>query len=72
MFHFNIITGSGADQKSGNRKYPHLSVAQYLETRELGIPNLARMSQIKCYRMLQNARVTAFTLSQLLRENQQF
>ena len=37
---------------------------------ELGIPNLARMSLIKWYWMLQNARVTAFTGSKL-RENQQ-
>ena len=37
---------------------------------ELGMPNLARMSLIKCYWMLQNARVTAFTISELLRENQ--
>ena len=28
---------------------------------ELGIPNLARMTLMKCYYMLQNARVTAFT-----------
>ena len=38
---------------------------------ELWIPNLAQMSLIKCYWMLQNARVTAFTVSELLRENQQ-
>ena len=37
---------------------------------KLGIPNLARMSLMKCYWMLQNARVTAFTVSELLRENQ--
>ena len=35
------------------------------------IPTLARISLIKCYRMLQNARVTAFTVSELLMENQQ-
>ena len=38
---------------------------------ELGIPNLAWMSLIKSYYMLQNTRVTAFTVSELLRENQQ-
>ena len=38
---------------------------------EQGIPNLARTSLIKCYWFLQNARVTAFTVSELLRENQQ-
>ena len=37
---------------------------------ELWIPNLAQMSLIKCYWMLQNARVTAFTVSELLREYQ--
>ena len=38
---------------------------------ELGIPNLAPMTLIKFYWMLQNARVTVFTVSELLRENQQ-
>ena len=37
---------------------------------ELGIPNWPRTSLIKCYWMLQNARVTDFTISELLRENQ--
>ena len=37
---------------------------------KLGIPNLVRMSLIKYYWMLQNARVTAFSVSGLLRENQ--
>ena len=37
----------------------------------LGIPNLAWMSLIKCYWMLLNAKVTAFTISELLREYQQ-
>ena len=38
---------------------------------ESGILSLARMSLIKCYWMLQNARVLAFTVFDLLRENQQ-
>ena len=38
---------------------------------ELGIPNLSQTSLIKRYWMLKNARVTAFTVSELLRENQQ-
>ena len=38
---------------------------------ESGIQNLARMPPMKCYWMLQNARVTAFTVSELSRENQQ-
>ena len=38
---------------------------------ELGIPDLAQTSLIKCYWMLRNARVTALTVSELLVENQQ-
>ena len=34
---------------------------------KLGLPNLAQMFLIKCYWKLQNARVTAFTVSELLR-----
>ena len=37
---------------------------------KLWIPNLARMSLIECYWMLHNYRVTAFTVFELLRENQ--
>ena len=37
---------------------------------ELGIQNVARMSQIKCYQMSQNTRVTFFTVFELLRDNQ--
>ena len=37
---------------------------------ELWIPNLARMSLIECYWILQNSRVTAFIVLELLRENQ--
>ena len=37
---------------------------------QLGIPNLVRMSLLKSCWMLQNTRVTAFTVSELLRENQ--
>ena len=37
---------------------------------KLWIPNFARMSVIECYWMLQNCRVTAFTVFELLRENQ--
>ena len=38
---------------------------------ESGILSFARMSLIRCYWMLQNARVLAFTVFELLRENQQ-
>ena len=37
---------------------------------QLWIPNLARMSLIECYWMLQNSRVIAFSVFELLRENQ--
>ena len=37
---------------------------------KLWIPNLARMFLIECYWMLQNSRVTAFTVFELWRENQ--
>ena len=37
---------------------------------ELWIPNFARLSLIEFYWMLQNSRVTAFTVFELLRENQ--
>ena len=36
-----------------------------------GISNLAQTSLIKCYWMLQNTRVTTFTVAELLSENQQ-
>ena len=38
---------------------------------ELGIPNLAQLSLMKCYWMLRNVRVPPFTVSELLSENQQ-
>ena len=38
---------------------------------ELGILDFAWMSLIKFYRMLKSARVTDFTVFELLRENQQ-
>ena len=37
---------------------------------EFEIPNLVRTYVIKCYWMLQNARVTAFTVSESLAQNQ--
>ena len=37
---------------------------------ELSIPNLALIFLIECYWMLQNSRITAFTVFKLLRENQ--
>ena len=37
---------------------------------KLWIPNLVKMSLVECYWMLQNSRATAFTVFELLRENQ--
>ena len=37
---------------------------------KIGIPNLTGTFLIKCYCTLQNARLTAFTVFELLRENQ--
>ena len=48
------------DQKSGNRKYPRQSFAQYLETGSSYGYQMFRMSVMKSYKMLQKARVTPF------------
>ena len=37
--------------------------------RKLGIPNLTQLSLIKCYWMLQDAKITAFIIPKLIREN---
>ena len=58
-FHINIINGSRVLTISGNQKYTFLSFVQYLE-----------MSLMKSYCMLQNARVIAFTVFELLIKNQ--
>ena len=61
--------GRGIDQKSENRKYLCLSFNNiYGDWGKLRILNLTRMSLRKCYWMLANARVTAFTVSDLLKE----
>ena len=39
---------------------------------KLRLPNLARMFVIKCYWKLANSRVTAFTVFELVNENQQW
>ena len=79
-FHVNIITGSGVmiiflykrltrNPEIGNTPVWVRSISG--EWGKLGIPYLAGMSLIKFDWMLQNARVTAFTVSELLREKQQ-
>ena len=54
-------------QKSGNWKNP---ISKDLG--ELAIQNLARNSLMKIYLMLRHTRVIAFTISELLWENQQW
>ena len=79
-FHVNIITGSGVMAVffyKGLTRNPEIGntlvwvLPNILRLGKLGIPNLARMSLIKFYWMLQNVRVTALTVSESLRENQQ-
>ena len=73
-FHVNIITDSGVRQFSFIRDWPKIWKLEILPSEfcpisgnwdELEIPNLERMSLVKYYWMLQNARVTAFTVSEL-------
>ena len=79
-FRVNIITGSGVMTISFYKGWPEIQRSEIAPSeiwpisgdwRKLQIPNLARTSLIKCYWMLQNARVTAFIVAELLRENQQ-
>ena len=74
-FHVNVITGSGVMRYWPEfRKFeipPSEFWPIYGNWDELGILNLAHMSLIKCYCMLENARITAFVVSELLRENHQ-
>ena len=79
-FHFNIITGSGVMQLPFISDWPEIRKSEIppsefclisTDWSELRIPNLARTSLRKSYWMLQNARVTDFTVSELLREYQQ-
>ena len=76
--HVNIITGSGV-MIIFLRDWPEIRKSEIPPSEffsisgdqgKLGIPNLAQGPLIKFYWMLQNARVIAFTVSELLRENQ--
>ena len=64
-FHLNIITG------------PRVMIppSEFCpipgDWGELWMPNLPQMCLMKCYWMLQNLRVIAFTISELLRVSQQ-
>ena len=77
-FHVNFITGSGVMTISFNMRLTRnleIPPSEFClisgDWDEVGIPNLARAFLIRCYWMLQNASVTAFTVSELLKENQQ-
>ena len=79
-FHFNIITGSGFmtifsflqwAQNPEIRNTPVWFLPNIWRLRRVRVSDLARMSLKKSYWTLQNARVTVFTISELLRENQQ-
>ena len=72
--HVNIITGLELRELSFTRDLPVIQKSEIPLSEfcpisgdwdELGIPNLAQMSLMKSYWMLQNARVTAFTFSEL-------
>ena len=78
-FHVNIITGSVIMTIFFYRDLPEVQKWEIPQVEfcpisgdwgELWKPILAQMSLIKCYWMLRNARFTAFTVFELLRENQ--
>ena len=79
-FHVNIITGSGITSiffHKGLTRNPEIgnSPVWVLRNAEdwgvLGIPNLEQIFLMKYYWMLENAKITAFTFCELLRENQE-
>ena len=71
-----MITGSGVmtisfyKELTRNPENGNTPVQISGDWNEQGLPNLARTFLIKCYGILQNARITAFTVSELLRGNQ--
>ena len=78
-FHVNIIVGSGVmtislykgltrNLENGNTPSDFCPLSEDWD--ELGLLNLTGTSLIKCYWMLQNARVKAFTIY-LLKNNQE-
>ena len=77
-FHVNIITGlelwqffyKGLTRNSEIEIPPSEFCPISADWGKLWIPNLAWMSLIERYWMLQNSRVTAFSVLELLRENQ--
>ena len=80
-FYSNIITDSGVtviffykgltrDSEIGKNPSEFCSI--YGDWGKLQIPSLVRISLIKCYWILQISRVIAFTVSEILRENQEW
>ena len=75
-FHVKIITGSGIMTiffykwltEIGNSASEFVPISR--DWGKLWARHLAGMSLIQCYWMLQNSRVTTFTVLELLRENQ--
>ena len=79
--HVNMIIGSGVMTSFFYKALTRIRKSEILlshfcpmsgDWAKLVIPNLARMSLMKCYWILQNARITPCTVSELLRENQQW
>ena len=81
-FHVNIIPVffrvmiiffyKGLTRNPEIRNTPVCVLPNIWRLRELGIPNLVLLFLIKCYWMLQKARVIHFNVSELLRENQSY
>ena len=73
IFHDNNITGSGVMTMDWPeiRNIPCTFCLIYGAWGQLGMPKLEQMSLMKFYWMQQNARLRAFTISQLSRKNQQ-
>ena len=69
LWQFSFIKDWPEIRKSEIPQYEFCPISRDWD--ELEIPNFPRMFLRKCYWMLQNARVTAFTVSELLRENPQ-
>ena len=79
-FHVNVFTGSGVMTVSFERDWPEIQKSEIPPSEfwpisgdygKLWIPSLVQMSLIKYYWMLLTARATDFTVSEVLRENQQ-
>ena len=70
--HVNIVAGSGVARETRKSEIPPSEFFLISgDWGKLGIRNQGWMSLMKSYWMLQNARFTVFTVSELIRENQQ-